>query len=538
MGLNMALSESIKVDLYGQYNNDTAHKYTYPERVKSQYEFTEGTRWVAAIADPRALFQSVCKSGPCYLVYRHKNGYYYSLIERNVADSRGGLEMVTIFVPANKYAAGNSVLTALKELRNILIRDRKYDDTLVKQCISRIAAGLPSDVFPIKTSQEATAQPTTAFRTYKNDLELSELFSFLCQRDYECIDKLLFVGENDVKEGTSIRRVLAQVKKTFSVVSAPNASANKSEVSIGDTLVITYSKEDCEPLPNEVKLDLAASVYYKVDGNKLKLVGPDALGIKFNKKLNIRLDSIDRSRVDTRNAEVIFDGVPAKRLDNGGFYVLIPESDVFEGSKASINVNCPHFMPYQSNIPLENLKNGACATIKLTPKTKSVPIEFRFEDMGSDVLTLPVIDVPMKETDPILRTMQTEFSFYGYQVFSSPNGGYRVIIPRKRRSQSQPVEKKKGWPRWLKILVISLGSLLIAFLLLLGGYAMRSYDVVKNPGLTKSVTSETVAPPKESTASESKIETGQGQKTESTVASTPADTTAAHNPDPSTETQE
>lgn len=491
----MALSDIIKVDLYGQYNNDTTHAYTFPERVKSQYEFTDGTRWVAAIADPRAIFQSVCKSGPCYIVYRHKNGYYYSLVERNLSDSRGGLEMITIFVPKERYAAGNSVLSALKELRTILIRNRKYDDVLVKQCISRIATGLPSSVFPMKTSQEATTQPVTAFRTFRNDTELIDLFSFLGQRDYENVDKLLFVGENDIKEGTSIRRVLAEVKKVFNVVPAPNASANKKEVSIGEAFVITYSKADCESLPNEVILDPSSSLYYKIDGNKLQLVGPEVLNIKFNKKLNIRLESIDGSRIEARNAEVVFDGIPARRHDDGGIYVLIPESEIFEGSKATLNINCPHFEPYQSSIRLENLKNGFFVTIKLTPKTKRVPIEFRFDDHGRDYFNLPVIEVPMNETDPILKTLQTEYTFYGYPAFISPNGGYRVDIPRKRHSQSYQEKKQDKLPKWLKILLISLGVLLVSSLLLWGGYALRGI-ISEN---TKVVKDEIVAPNQEVT---------------------------------------
>lgn len=533
----MALSDFIKVDLYGQYNNDTTHAYTFPERVKSQYEFTDSTRWIAAIQDPRAVFQSVCKSGPCYIVYRHKFGYYYSLVERSSSDSRGGLEMITIFVPRDRHAAGNSVLAALKELRTILIRDRKYDDVLVKQCITRIATGLPSSVFPHKVSQETTTQPVTVFRTYKSDSELTDLFSFLCQRDYESIDRLLFVGENDVKEGTSIRKVLSQVKKVYSVVPALNAIANKTEVSIGDSFVITYSKEDCEPFPNEVRFESVSSNYYRVDGNKLQVIGPEALGIKFKKRLNIRIESTDGSHIEGRNVEVLFDGSTVKRLDNGGIYVLVPESEIYEGRKALIDVNCPHFKPYQSSMPLDNLKNGSYATIKLTPKTRMVPLEFRFGDLGQDVLKLPVIDVPMNETSPILRTLQTEFSFYGYQATSSPDGSYRVNIPSKRRNQSQREEIKEGRPRWLKVLVISLGSLLVAFLLLLGGYALRSYDVVKLPGFNKPVKSGPVANQPGTTGS--KLKTGAKlEAAKSAGESSPADTTVVTSSNTSSDKQE
>ena len=240
----MAFTDRIKVDLYGQYNNNTEHAYSYPDKITNQYSFTEATQWAAAITDPRALFQSVCKTGPCYMIYRHKNGYYYSYVERNASDSRSGLEMITIFVPNGVRAIGYTVLGVLKDLRALLIGSRRYDDMLVKNCISRISESNSKELFPVKSQQNPTGQSIAAFRTYKDESELSELFTFLKQAEYANIDKLLLVKSTDVKEGTSLQHISQPIKRIFTVVPSTNVRADKSEVAIGDSFHITYTKED------------------------------------------------------------------------------------------------------------------------------------------------------------------------------------------------------------------------------------------------------------------------------------------------------
>ena len=47
--------DGIKVDLYGQFDDDTRHECTYPVKLASQYSFTEETVWAKSIVDPRGL---------------------------------------------------------------------------------------------------------------------------------------------------------------------------------------------------------------------------------------------------------------------------------------------------------------------------------------------------------------------------------------------------------------------------------------------------------------------------------------------------
>ena len=109
--------DGIKVDLYGQFDDDTRHECTYPVKLASQYSFTEETVWAKSIVDPRGLHGKVCKPGTeCYVMWANQYGNYFSYITRNPRDSRGGMAMVTFFVSRSKVCDGRDILSVLRKL--------------------------------------------------------------------------------------------------------------------------------------------------------------------------------------------------------------------------------------------------------------------------------------------------------------------------------------------------------------------------------------------------------------------------------------
>ncbi len=469
----MAFSEYIKVDLYGQYNNNTEHVYSYPEKITNQYSFTEGTRWAAPITDPRALFQSVCKSGPCYIIHRHKNGYYYSYVERNAADSRGGLEMITIFVPAGHHASGGSVLDALNELHGTLILSHRYEDELVRNCIARVTECRSKEFFPAKTKQDSGGQPIAAFRTFKDDTELRNIFTFLKQNEYADIDKLIIVHEHDVKEGTNIQRITTPVRQVFNIVGCVGARADREEVVLGESFRVTYTKDDFEPLVHDVRLSAMSVPEYRISGNDVFLTAPEAFGILFHKKLFINVVSKDEKTQGFIKAEVMFNGTLAERSEEDGrVFVMVPENAVREGGSAALDVNATHFEPYHIQVALGDLKNSSVVKVELIPKTKVIPIEFRFGDTESgESHTLPILEVPVKETDPLYDSIFVGQIFHGYDVIRLPEKGFRVNIPDKDN-------EKKGLPKWLRILLVVLGVAIVSLALVCVGYVLGHLDVI------------------------------------------------------------
>ena len=70
--------------------------------------------------------------------------------------------------------------------------------------------------------------------------------------------------------------------------------------------------------------------------------------------------------------------------------------------------------------------------------------------------------------------------FYGYPVQQYGDGRFEVIIPHGRND----LQEKKGnaFPKWLKIVLISLGAFIFSLALFLGGYLLRHYEVFEIPG--------------------------------------------------------
>ena len=122
--------------------------------------------------------------------------------------------------------------------------------------------------------------------------------------------------------------------------------------------------------------------------------------------------------------------------------------------------------------------------VVLTPKCVTVPISLCFKDPDeerSEDAYLPPFDLPINETDPLLRKLEYDHRFYGYPAHQLVDGQYRVEIPRGQRSKHG--HKSRGrFPTWLKIVLISFGSLILAAALFLGGYILRHYEIIELPG--------------------------------------------------------
>ena len=141
--------DSIKVDLYGQFDDDTLHECTYPVKLASQYNFTEETVWAKSIVDPRGLHGKVCKPGTeCYVMWANQYGNYFSYITRNPRDSRGGMAMVTFFVGRNKVCDGRDILSSLRKLSDRLIVNGDYSYSGIEEDITNLRMSRSTHVIP------------------------------------------------------------------------------------------------------------------------------------------------------------------------------------------------------------------------------------------------------------------------------------------------------------------------------------------------------------------------------------------------------
>lgn len=477
----MKISDYIKVDLFGQNNNDTSHLYTFPDKVTNQYAYSEKTQWVAPIMDPRGIYQSVCNTGAsCYVLMRHKNGTYYSYIERNAEDSRGGLLMLTIFIARGHSGDGASILDTLKRLRNILIVNKEYYDSAVESCVENIVDRPNYKIFPERRDTQAISgnmsQASVAYRTYNNDTELVDLFSFTFQSEYEDYDKLIIVNSKNIKEGISIPRIVAPVVKHYNIRNAEDAIANCSFVTEDEPFTITYSKKDCCKQQIELTIKGNHVKYYSIIGNEVKLKSAAEAGVNFNKKFEFHTTTIGSydKEIDIHDVNIIVNGHVISSDAQGRKYLDMKESEIEACPSVNIHATYPHHEEFKASYDISSLKNGQEIKIAFTPIRKTEVVKFRF-----DQITLNPIEIKCEETSSLYEQMYSG-RFCGYRAFRHRDGILEVYIPNNHNPHLYDEidgyrNRKKHLPKWAKILIITMSVLFLIAGSFLGGYVFGKY---------------------------------------------------------------
>lgn len=474
----MKSSDYVKVDLFGQNNNDTSHIYTFPDRVTNQYSFSEKTQWVAPIMDPRGIYQSVCTTGSsCYVLMRNNNGMYYSLIERNPEDSRGGLLMLTIFIARGHSGDGSTILDTLKRLRSILIANKEYYDSAVESCVENIVDRPGYKVFPEKIiSQNNTAgaaQASVAYRTFNTNDELAELFSFTFQKEYENFDKLVFVNSDDLRDGITLPRITEPIVKHYNIANAADAMASSSFVADNELFTIYFTKEDCCRQKVDLRIKDHHIKYYSIVGNEVKLKSAAEAGVSFNKKFEFRArtkGSFDLN-LDMKDVSITVNGQIISPDAQGRKYLDMKESEIESCPSVLVHATYRHHEDLSEQYDVSTFRNGKIIELTFSPKMRTENISFCFDSF----LTEPAV-IKFSETDKNLDRLYSG-KFCGYRVMQKRNGMFEVRIPDNHNPHLYDEldgirPKKKGLPTWAKVLVITISSILVVCGSLVGGIVL------------------------------------------------------------------
>lgn len=477
----MKVSDYIKVDLFGQNNNDTSHIYTFPDKVTNQYSFSEKTQWVAPIMDPRGIYQSVCTTGAsCYVLMRHKNGMYYSLIERNQEDARGGLLMLTVFIAKGHSGDGSTILDTIKRLRSILIVNKEYFDSSVESCVENIVDRPGYKVFPERIiSQNNTggaAQASVAYRTFNTNDELAELFSFTFQCEYENFDKLVFVNSNDLRDGITLPRITEPIVKHYNIVNAADAVASSSFVADNELFTIYFTKENCCKQKVELTVKDHHIKYYSIVGNEVKLKSAAEAGVSFNKKFEFRArtkGSFDLN-LDIKDVSITVNGRVISSDAQGRKYLDMKESEIESCPSVLIHATYRHHEELSEQYDVSTFRNGKTIDLTFSPKMRTENISFCFDS----ILTEPTV-IKFSETDKNLDRLYTG-KFCGYRVVPKGNGMFEVRIPDNHNPHLYDEidgcrSRKRRLPKWAMILIITVSALLLTGGSFVGGFMFEKY---------------------------------------------------------------
>ena len=278
--------DSIKVDLYGQFDDDTRHECTYPVKLASQYSFTEETVWAKSIVDPRGLHGKACKPGTeCYVMWANQYGNYFSYITRNPRDSRGGMAMVTFFVSRNKVCDGRDILSSLRKLSDRLIVNGDYSYSGIEEDITNLRMSRSTHVIPQRAVAKdvSSTEPRIGFKEYTDTKELEEIFTFIEQKEYSSYDKIILVKREDVKENIMVPRISSELIRYYTVENAANAFSDPSYVYDTQSFKVTYKKDNCDSQVVECHPPFVNNKIYTVDGNVITLKTAEEVNVQFTK---------------------------------------------------------------------------------------------------------------------------------------------------------------------------------------------------------------------------------------------------------------
>ena len=462
--------DSIKVDLYGQFDDDTRHECTYPVKLANQYSFTEETVWAKSIVDPRGLHGKVCKPGTeCYVMWANQYGNYFSYITRNPRDSRGGMAMVTFFVNRNKVCDGRDILSSLRKLSNRLIVSGDYSYSGIEEDITDLRISRSTHVLPqrVLAKDAVSTEPRIGFKEYTDEKNLEEIFTFIEQKEYSSYDKIIVVKREDVKDNIIVPKISSELIRYYTVENATNAFSDPSYVYDTQSFKVTYKKENCDSQVVECHPPFVNNKIYTVDGNVITLKTAEEVNVQFTKTFYFSIRKTNDGRMyDEHKIDITVNGrIPDKRNRK---LIRFTEAEIAANPVVLVSARGEHFNPYDVNIDLNQFVNNySTIQIDMEPKMARVRVQFNFPD---ELSSGPVF-MQFDESTEAYHDLTMKRRLCGYTAYPDHNGVYHVNIPFNPKPIKD--EYNKSLPKWAKILIISGVVLalvaLVALIIMFGG---------------------------------------------------------------------
>lgn len=466
--------DSIKVDLYGQFDDDTRHECTYPVKLANQYSFTEETVWAKSIVDPRGLHGKVCKPGTdCYVMWANQYGNYFSYITRNPRDSRGGMAMVTLFVNRNKVCDGRDILSSLGKLSDRLIVTGDYSYPGIEEDITDLRISRSTHVIPQKNvvKDVASTEPRIGFMEYADVKNLEEIFTFIEQKEYSSYDKIIVVKREDVKDNIMVPKISSELIRYYTVENATNAFCDPSYVYDTQSFKVTYKKENCDSQVVECHPPFVNNKIYTVDGNVITLKTAEEVNVQFTKTFYFSIRKTNDGRMyDEHKIDITVNGrIPDKRNRK---LIRFTEAEIAANPVVLVSARGEHFNPYDVDIDLNQFVNNySTIQIDMEPKMARVRVQFNFPD---ELSSGPVF-MQFEESTEVYHELTMKRRLCGYTAYPDHNGVYHVNIPFNPKPIKD--EYNKSLPKWAKILIIS--GVVIAFAALVTLIIMFGGDMIE-----------------------------------------------------------
>ena len=332
----------LKIDFYGQFNDDTIHKLTYPEPFNPIDAASQ--LWLSPITDPRAIrtLSPMAKYG--YRVHRDINGTYFSLLTRYERDARRGYVAITVMIAAQYESLidGKAIFNLLNLLKTNVLDTNNITAVAVEQCLG--ASNMPSknvappSITPVQSSSQQ------ALRVYSSNEELCDIFQFPGQAEYDLYGEVFLINKlwcNSTVPGVTL--ITSPIIKTYSVA-MPEGVTCESTTQTGNILNITYHKPGYAPLVIPVTINGINNQYVHYQGATINILTP--IDLPFKQRVSMRVRINGHSYSDNSVRATVGGEAMHYSSQHGAYSTLVTKQALTEGNiKVSVNIDDPLLDP-------------------------------------------------------------------------------------------------------------------------------------------------------------------------------------------------
>lgn len=243
---------NIKVDIYGQFNDVTAHGYTYPEPKREEEEslFSEDNEWLVPLEDILSQRNNLGSEAPqVYMLYSDTNGIYYSLILPDGSDNSRQHLALTLFVAAgSEKLSGKTVVKVLEGLKNALSADNKLNSEAVELVLTEADVPQNSGKMPVISPLTTSTSRPYAYREYTSEDELELIFDNPHQPLYTSYHGIFMVASQFAPEETMLDHLTQPIAREYRVeMKADNCTLRDKTVRDGQLLTLLFTREGFKP---------------------------------------------------------------------------------------------------------------------------------------------------------------------------------------------------------------------------------------------------------------------------------------------------
>ena len=379
----------INIALYGQTkgpggSDDTRLIYTYPNKNAEQ----ANDQWLKGLFDPRDA-RKLIGADNVYALWNTSEGNYYGLIVP-ANDGRNGRQMLCLHVGHRLSSSGRIVLSTLHMLKTLIIDNGIKDEALINNNIEELNNSLISD----NSYYQAASSSSKAVRQYHGEKQLEQLVTFPHQKAYKGFQCIYIVSDEvDLSSVVGFTHISEPIKVIYRVMKPlpSGVSVDKTDITAGDTLTITYTKEGCEPEVDSVVINGLSSKYVLCVDNELYINDAERAEVRFNRR--VLIDFVEEGTNKRINYVTIRS---FKGKQNVADSVLIAETE----QTASFTALATGY--HEKNVTLNHsdILSGRYK-VELKPKSAEQTIEIVFPDYTSSTIKARV-----KQNDPLYKYLQ------------------------------------------------------------------------------------------------------------------------------------